>query len=88
MYYDMKLVKLGINKGRNLIVLFPVFIQPYIQQHCIVSSRNGTTYYYRSQPKAHLYTHLLVERPSIALNSEKIYFLKTQGIQNMQIYWV
>ena len=28
LYYDMKLVTLGINKDKNLIIQFPVFIQP------------------------------------------------------------
>ena len=32
LYYDMKLVTFGSNEERNLIVQFPVFIQPYIQQ--------------------------------------------------------
>ena len=32
LYYDMKLVTFGINEERNLLVQFPVFIQPYIQQ--------------------------------------------------------
>ena len=32
LYYDMKLVTFGINKNRNLIVQFPVFVQPYAQQ--------------------------------------------------------
>ena len=32
LYYDMELVTFGINKERNLIVQFPVFIQPYTQQ--------------------------------------------------------
>ena len=29
LYYDMKLVTFGIDKERNLIIQFPVFIQPY-----------------------------------------------------------
>ena len=36
LYYDMKLVTFGINKDRNLIVQFPIFIQPYIQQQLIL----------------------------------------------------
>ena len=31
LYYDMKLVTFGINEGRNLIVQFPVSMQPYIK---------------------------------------------------------
>ena len=36
LYYNMKLVTFGINKERNLIVQFPVFIQPYTQQQLIL----------------------------------------------------
>ena len=35
LYYDMKLVTFGIDSDRNLIVQFPVFIQPYTQQPLI-----------------------------------------------------
>ena len=31
LYYNMKLVTFGIDKDRNLIIQFPVFIQPYTQ---------------------------------------------------------
>ena len=36
LYYDMHLVTFGIDKDKNLIVQFPVFIQPYIQQPLIL----------------------------------------------------
>ena len=36
LYYDMKLVTLYIDKDRNLIIQFPVFIQPYTQQPLIL----------------------------------------------------
>ena len=32
LYYDMKLVTFGIDKERNLIKQFPIFVQPYTQQ--------------------------------------------------------
>ena len=31
LHYDMKLVTFGIDEERNLIIQFPVFIQPYTQ---------------------------------------------------------
>ena len=31
-YYDMKLVMFGIDHNRNLIIQFPVFVQPYTQK--------------------------------------------------------
>ena len=31
-YYDMKLVMFGIDQDRNLIIQFPLFIQPHTQK--------------------------------------------------------
>ena len=36
LYYDMKLVTFGIDKNKDLIIQFPVFIQPYIQQPLVL----------------------------------------------------
>ena len=36
LYYDMKFVTFGIDDQRNLIIQFPVFVQPYTQQHLIL----------------------------------------------------
>ena len=36
LYYDMKLVTFGIDWKRNLIIQFPVFVQPYTQQPLIL----------------------------------------------------
>ena len=36
LYYDMKLVTFGIDRDRNLIIQFPVFVQPYTQQPLIL----------------------------------------------------
>ena len=36
LYYDMKLVMFGIDDHRNLIIQFPVFVQPHTQQHLIL----------------------------------------------------
>ena len=35
-YYDLKLVTCGTDKDKNLIVQFPIFIQPYTQQPLIL----------------------------------------------------
>ena len=37
LFYDMKLVTFGIDRKRNLIIQFPVFIPPYTQQPLILS---------------------------------------------------
>ena len=36
LYYHIQLVTFGINKDKNLIIQFPVFIQPYTQQPLIL----------------------------------------------------
>ena len=36
MYYDIKLVTFGIDRKRNLIIQFPIFVQPYTQQPLIL----------------------------------------------------
>ena len=36
LYYDMKLVIFEIDQDRNLIIQFPIFVQPYTQQPLIL----------------------------------------------------
>ena len=36
LYYDMKSVTFGIDNQRNLIIQFPLFVQPYIQKRLIM----------------------------------------------------
>ena len=36
LYYKMKLVTFGIDQDRNLIIQFPIFVQPYTQQPLIL----------------------------------------------------
>ena len=36
LYYDMKLVTFGIDRKRNIITQFPIFMQPYTQQPLIL----------------------------------------------------
>ena len=68
-YYDMKLVMFGIDQDRNLIIQFPVFIQPYTQKPL-------TLYQIETIPvlildmnkKADSYTWIRIDKPYIALN--------------------
>ena len=83
LYYDMKLVfTFGISVERNLIVQFPVFIQPYIEQKQIMYQIEMVPVSIIDHSKqAHSYTHLQVDRLYIALNSET-HFFKTLGTWN------
>ena len=66
----MKLVTFGIDRDRNLIIQFPVFIEHYMQHQLIL-------YQIVTEPvpiidhnkQADSYTHLQVDMPYIALNS-------------------
>ena len=71
LYYDMKLVTFGIDKKRNLIIQFPVFIQPYTQQPLILYQLEMAPVLIIDQnTQAQSYAHLQINEPYIALNSE------------------
>ena len=79
--YDMKLVTFGIDEDRNLIVQFPVFVQPYTQQQLIlyqIETLPVPIVDYNKQ--AHFYTHLQIDRPYIALNPETYVSLRQQEL--------
>ena len=67
----MQLVVFGIDKNKNLIMPFPVFIQQYAQQPQILYQLQTVPVPIIDQnTQAHSYTHLQVKKPYIALNSE------------------
>ena len=74
LYYDMKLVTFDIDSSNNLIVQFPVFIQPYTQKPLVLYQIETVPVPVIEQnTQAHSYTHLQVDKPYIALNSETCY---------------
>ena len=82
LYYDVQLVTLGIDKDKNLIVQFPIFIQPYTQQPLILYQLETAPVPITDQnARAHFYTHLQVEKPYIALNSETYISLRQQELR-------
>ena len=69
LYYNMQLVTFGMDKDKNLIILFPVFIQPYTQQPLILYQLETVPVPITDQNKqVQSYTHLQIEKPYIALN--------------------
>ena len=78
----MKLVIFGIDRDRKLIIQFPVFIQPYTQEPLIL-------YQIETVPvpiidhneQANSYTHLQIDRPYIALNSETYILIRQQELR-------
>ena len=81
LFYDMILVTFGIDRDRNLIIQFPVFIQPYTQQLLILYQMETTSSNHRSNTQAHSYIHLQVDKPYIALNSEMYITVRQQELR-------
>ena len=83
MYYNMKLVMFGIDYQKNLIIQFPVFVQPYTQTKL-------TLYQVETVPvpildngnEVQSYTQLKVDKPYIALNDETYITNHPQELNN------
>ena len=83
LYYDMKLVTFGIDYQKNLIIQFPVFVQPYTQMKL-------TLYQIETVPvlildmgnKVQSYTQLKIEKPYIALNDKTYITIHPQELDN------
>ena len=81
----MKLVTSAIDQNRNLIVQFPVFIQPYAQQPLLLCQIGTTPFPIIYQNKqADFYTHLQIDRPYITLNSEIYISIRQQELQTFK----
>ena len=72
MYYNTKLVTFGIDKKRNLIIQFPIFVQPYTQQPLILNQIETVPVPIvdKKHQSKFLHRNILVKKPYIALNSE------------------
>ena len=81
LYYDMKLVTFGIDDQRNLIIQFPVFVQPHTQQHLILYQMEKVPVPIVDENKqAQSYTNLQVKKPYIKLSSETYISLRMQEL--------
>ena len=76
----MKLVTLAIDKKRNLIIQFPMFVQPYTQQPLILYQLETVPVpVVDKNTKADMYTQLQITKPYIALNTEHILTLDNKN---------
>ena len=81
-YYDMKLVMFGIDRDRNLIIQFPVFVQPYMQKPL-------TLYQIETIPvpildmneNAEYYTWIRTDKPYIALNPDTYISIRMEELR-------
>ena len=77
----MKLVTFGIDKDRNLIIQFPIFVQPYTQQPLILYQLETVPVpIIDDNPNAQSYTELNIKKPYIALNSETYINIQQQEL--------
>ena len=82
LYYDMKLVTFRIDSQRNLIVQFPVFIQPYTQKRLVMYQIVTVLVPILDiNEQAHSYTELKIEKMYIALNEEMYITLHSQELK-------
>ena len=78
-YNDMKLVTFGIDQNRNLIIQFPVFVQPYTQ-------KPQTLYQVETIPvpildmnkRGDSYTWITIDKPYITLNPDTYIYIYGQ----------
>ena len=68
-YYDMKLVTFGIDQDRNLIIQFPVFVQPYTQKPLtLLQIETIPALILDMNKRADSYTWIRIDKPYITLN--------------------
>ena len=78
----MKLVTFGIDRDRNLIIQYRVSVQPYTQQPLILYQIETVLALIIDQNKqANYYTHMQMDRPYIALNSDIYTSIRQQEIR-------
>ena len=81
----MQLVTFGIDKDMNLVIQFPMFIQPYTQKPLILYQLETVPVPVLDEIiKAQSYTHLKVGKPYPSSKLRNIYFTNTSRIKIMQ----
>ena len=77
----MQLVTFGIDKKRNLIIQFPIFVQPYTQPLLILYQLEMVPVpIVDENTEAQSYTELKIKKPHIALNSETYINIQQQEL--------
>ena len=70
-YYDMKLVTFGIDQNRNLIIQFPVFVQPYTQKPpSLYQVERIPVLILDMNKRADSYMWIRIDKPYILLNPD------------------
>ena len=86
MYYDMPLVTFGVDGDMNLVIQFPIFIQPYIQEPLLLYQIETVPVpILDTNTEANSYTHLQMNKPYIALNKETYISLTNEELRSCKI---
>ena len=80
----MKLVTFEIDKDRNLIIQFPIFVQPYTQPLILYQLEIVPVPIIDENPNAQSYMELKIKKPYIVLNSETYINIQQPRISNLQ----
>ena len=81
LYYDMKLVTFGIDSKRNLIIQFPMSVQPYTWERLTMYQIEMVPVQILNEnEQAQSYTQLKIDKPYIALNTEMYITLRMQEL--------
>ena len=79
----MKLVTFGIDYQKNLIIQFPVFVQPYMYTKLtLYQVKTVAVPILDASNKVQSYTQLKIEKPYIALNDETYISIHPQELNN------
>ena len=83
LYYDLQLVTFSVDKDMNLVIQFPVFIQPYIQKPLVLYQLETVPVPILDRnTKAQSYMYLQVRKPYIVINSETYISLSQQELRS------
>ena len=81
LYYNMKLLTFGIDRNRNLIIQFTIFMQPYMQQLLILYQLETVPVpIVDKNTKADPYTQLHIKKLYLALNTETYITIRQQEL--------
>ena len=81
-YYDMKLVTFGIDQNRNLIIQFPVFVQPYTQKPLTLYQIETIPVLILDMNKnADSYTWIRMDKPYIVFNPDTYISIRMEELR-------
>ena len=85
LYYDMQLVTFGIDSDMNLVIQFPVFIQPYMKKAFnFISAGNSSSSCFRSKYEGPILHTFENQKALYSFKFRDIYFTKTRRVKIMQ----